>query len=120
MRKLFILSVVLLSLSSCYNDSEEAIFPEIRACDTTNITFSGSVKSMISTYCISCHGNQVASSKGSGIKLEDYQDVAGNDRILGAIEHRSGYFPMPQSGGSVDSCSLNQFRKWINISKPNN
>lgn len=109
-----------LLIPACYYDSEEALFPKIDStkatCDTINITYSGNVKSMIDNYCISCHGG------GGTTILVTYNNVSDKaDRILGAIEHKSGFLPMPQPQGSamLDSCLIKQFAKWISLGKPN-
>ncbi len=118
MKKIFLIVIIgLISITSCYYDSEEALFPVIDStnakCDTVNITYSGYIEKMINNYCISCHGG------GGSTVLVTYDDVsAKSDRILGAIEHKSGFLAMPQGGAMLDSCLIKQFAVWINEGKP--
>ncbi len=122
MKKKFHLFIIILSFTSCYYDSEEALFPKVNfQCDTTNITFSVTIETILSNNCWSCHSNSNAPTYANGIKLQDYSDVVNqSNRILGAIEHKIGpYMPPPNSAPMIDSCSINQFNKWVRIgSKP--
>jgi len=119
----FLLFICLfISLASCYYDNEEALYPSVNtACDTTNITFSGSVVPMLANNCLSCHSNSVAASLGNGIRLEDYGDVKANSvRISGAIKHTGSYSPMPKNGGMLKICLITQFDIWIGNGMPDN
>jgi hypothetical protein len=103
-------------VTSCYYDSEEALFPKINnSCDTSNVTYSSTINNMINNYCLSCH------SGGGTTILVTYAEVsAKSDRIIGSIEHKSGFLPMPQGGTMLDSCLIKQYVKWVKIGKPNN
>lgn len=112
------------SLTQCYYDSEEYLYPELNSqCDTSNVTFSVSVKGVLnSNSCLGCHSNATASA-GAGIKLEDYADVkasADNGKLLGSVLHQSGYSPMPKNGGSLSACDIAILKKWITSQTPNN
>lgn len=124
-----ILPVLLLALLSfpvifysCYYDNMEYLYPEISTnCDTTHITYSGTVAVIMQNNCLSCHSNSVASSFGGGIRLQDYADVSARiDRVIGAVRHLSGYSAMPKNGGSLDACSIRQLEIWVKAGKPNN
>lgn len=116
-----VFSILLLTLilNNCYYDSEEYLYPELN-CDTTNVTFSVSVKGVLSANCYTCHSNANAVQSGGGIKLENYDDVKNNTRLMGAIRHQQGYLPMPDGGGSLSACDLNIIQAWYNNSKPKN
>jgi len=115
-------TILTLTIYSCYYDSEEALFPKNnKSCDTTNVTYSITIKNIISGYCLSCHSNSNAPTLGSNYKLEDFIDVSNQaDLVLGSIQHKSGFFAMPSGGAMLDSCLINQFAKWIKEGKPNN
>ena len=117
----FSISVV---FSSCYYDSEEYLFPEIgSSCDTTNITFSGTIAPMLSNYCLSCHSNSTAASYGGNIKLEDYSDVitrVNDGKLYGSISHASGYSPMPKGSSQLSDCIITSVKIWIDAGAPNN
>jgi hypothetical protein len=118
---LFVFLLVL--LNNCYYDSEEYLYPSLNSqCDTTNVTFSVSVKNILSNNCLSCHSNS-NSSAGGNIQLENYADVksmADNGRLMGSVLHKSGYSPMPKNGGSLSDCDITILKKWIEAQTPNN
>jgi hypothetical protein len=109
--------------TSCYYDSEERLYPKISSpCDDVNVTFSTTVTPILHS-CLSCHSTSNAASSGSGIKLENYADVKVyvlNGKLMGAINHSSGYVAMPQGGGKLADCEINQLQKWIDNGTLNN
>ena len=120
MKKL-ILPIVFFILSSCYYDSEEALFGKPGACNTSVTNFSTEVQPILSSYCLSCHANTVAQSKGGGIKLQDYADVFANrGRLVGTITHASGYSPMPKNSAMLSDCNISIITIWISKDALNN
>ena len=116
--------VILASVTSCFYDSEEYLFPQTgEQCDTTLVTYSQSVVPIIQGYCLSCHGNSTAANNGANIKLEDYADIkvqadAGN--LLGSVSHENGYTPMPLNSSKLDECKITTIRIWVNAGAPDN
>jgi len=123
MKRLFIsiitIAIFLLFFVSCYYDNEEALYPAINnSCDTTNVTFSGTITPILSNSCYSCHSN-VNASFGAGMHIQDYADVVTNSaRIVAAIK-QTGPYPMPING-KLKSCSITQFDIWVRNGMPNN
>ena len=123
MKRIFISLAVAVIFSfffvSCYYDNEEALYPTLNnACDTTNVTFSGTITPLLSNNCYSCHSNANASF-GAGIHLQAYTDViAYSAKIVAAIK-RTGPFPMPP-GVQLNACSVSQFNIWVRNGMPNN
>jgi hypothetical protein len=107
---------------SCYYDSEEALYPTLNtSCDTTNVTFSGTIVPILNNNCYSCHSNTTASSSGNNIRLQNYSDVqARAAAIAGSISHTAPYAPMPKNGGNIKSCSIAQFDIWVRKGMINN
>ena len=104
---------------SCYYDNEEALYPTLNnACDTTNVTFSGTITPLLSNNCYSCHSNANASF-GGGIHLQDYTDVVASSAKIAAAIKRTGPFPMPP-GGQLSACPVSQFDIWVKNGMPNN
>ncbi|HAN38476.1 MAG TPA: hypothetical protein DCQ29_06195 [Chitinophagaceae bacterium] len=92
------------------------------ACDTTSFTFSGAVNTILTNNCIGCHNAATAPTSG-GVNLSTYAGVrvvALNGKLLGSIEHRSGFSPMPKGGNKLSDCNIIQIRKWINAGALNN
>jgi hypothetical protein len=121
---LFFVTIVTFSFmaSSCYYDSEEALYPSLSStCDTTNITFSGKIAPILSGSCLSCHSNAMAGIAGNGIKLEDYADVKARvAAISGSINQTGGYSSMPKNGGKLNACSIKLFDLWVSKGALNN
>ncbi|NJK84620.1 MAG: hypothetical protein HC906_00190 [Bacteroidales bacterium] len=122
---IFISGFFLILLSkSCYYDSEEYLFGKLNSdCDTSNITFSGSVYPILQNSCLSCHSNSASSALGGNIRLENYDNIkqrADDGSLLGAVSHQSGYSQMPKGAAKLDDCKLLIIEKWINAGSPNN
>jgi hypothetical protein len=83
-------------------------------CDTNNVTLSGKINTILTNYCLSCHGNANAQSLGANIKLQDSIDiVVRRNRLLGSLEHLPGFFAMPLSQPKLDTCKIKQFSIWL-------
>jgi hypothetical protein len=111
-------------MGGCFNDNGENLDPDPNAnCNLTNVTFSGTVKPILSGNCLSCHSTAAASTMGGGIKLENHSDLSvqvTNGKLYGAISHSSGYSPMPKGGDKLAACPVSQIKKWIDNGAPNN
>ena len=80
---------------------------------------SKNISTIMTNYCTGCHGSG-PNSKG-GIDLSTYAGVSAKiDRVYGCMFHLTGYSPMPQSSGVLDSCTLYQIKKWKNLGAQNN
>lgn len=88
-------------------------------CDTTNVTFSGSVEPILSNYCYSCHSG---ANPVGGSTLTTYQDVVNavnNSDLYERVQRMQGFSPMPP-GGTLPACDLNKIGRWISDGMPNN
>lgn len=84
-------------------------------CDTTNVTFSGSVMPLMSLKCTGCHSG---STPSGSIALTNYAQVKAavtNGKLVGSILHQSGYFAMPYPTGSplMPACDIRKVQIWI-------
>ena len=91
-------------------------------CDTTNVTFSGTIAPIMNTYCVGCHGG---GNPQGNISLTNYAEVktyAANGKLMGSIQHEAGYVPMPYPVGAnqLPSCYIDQISIWIQSGIPNN
>ena len=116
MKKL-VLPLVFFILSGCYYDSEEALYGTPNTvCDVTVTKFSTEVKPILQSSCLTCHSNSAAAGSGSGIKLQDYADVkiqVTNGKLVGSIQHNSGFSAMPKGGGKLTDCNILVINTWI-------
>lgn len=100
-------------LNSCYYDNVEDLYPIPPACDTLNITYSGTVAPIMENNCNSCHGS---TDPSGGIITDTYAGVkvsVDDGSFWGAINHESGYSPMPQGGNKLSDCDLKKIGIWI-------
>jgi len=107
-------------LGGCYYDKKQDLYPSVIACDTTPVTYSGKVLSMIQSNCYSCHGS---GSVSGNVNLDGYTNLkiyADNGKLIGVMEHKAGYSPMPQGGSKLSDCDINVVKKWIHDGTPNN
>jgi hypothetical protein len=112
-------TIFLLFFVSCYYDNEEALYPTLNnACDTTNVTYSGTIAPLLNNNCTVCHSGSVTSG---GILLTNYtsvQTVASSGMLMNALKG-SGVPLMPISG-SLSACKITQFQIWIRNGMLNN
>jgi hypothetical protein len=126
MKRLFIslsiMTIFLLFFVSCYYDNEEALYPTLSSsCDTTNVTFSVTIVTVLNNNCYSCHSNTTAAALGNNIALQNYTDVvAQSAQIITSVKHTGSISPMPKNGGSISACAITQFEIWIRDGMLNN
>jgi len=121
--RIFLAILIILTgwgLSSCYYDNAEELYPNPLACDTTNVTYSGTIAPILATSCNSCHSTTSASG---GIITDNYDDLKSlvdGDRFWGAVNQQPGYSPMPQGAEKLNDCTLAKIDTWIFAGGPNN
>src|SRR5258706_8798309 len=122
--RLYIAAVFILSITACKKENEEALIKKQggNVCDTSNVTYSANVLSILQNNCYSCH------SLSSGIinvnvNLEGYSNVkmqVDNNNLINAITHAPGYTPMPYNLPKLSDCNIDIIRAWINGGAANN
>jgi hypothetical protein len=123
MKKLLILALVV--LAGCYYDNEEELYPNPPECDTTNVTYSGTIYPIIENNCKFCHGS---GSQQGGILLEDYSSISAAAQkpagqpgsLYGAVSHHPDNYPMPKNGNKLSDCNIKKIEIWISDGTPNN
>ena len=117
-----IISIFLFFFVSCYYDNEEALYPVIdTTCDTTNVTYSVTIVTMMNNNCYMCHSNKTAAANGKNIHLENYSDVVANSaQITQAIKHTGSIPPLPSNGGKIKPCYITQWDIWVRKGMVNN
>ena len=92
----------------------------IGACDTTNVTYSGSIAPLFDWKCTGCHGGSNPQGNLDFTTWASVNTVATDGRLAGAIQHAAGYEAMPPSGGMLPSCEIDMIMIWIQDGAPNN
>jgi len=113
-------SLLLTTVSSCYYDKAELLYPGSVTCDSsTTATFSKDILPMMNTHCNAsgCHNTVSASS---GVILDTYAGIkiqAQNGRLMGSTGPNGS---MPKGTSKLSSCNLSILQKWIDSGTPNN
>ena len=113
---MIVIVVTVISMDWCYYDKGSELG---RTCDTTAVTYSNQVSSIIDLNCIECHG----AGGTANPKLDTYDQVniqVQNGSFLGTIKHEAGYSPMPQNRPQLDPCLTGQIEIWISEGAQNN
>jgi hypothetical protein len=111
-RYILFLAIMGMVMTSCYYDSEEYLYPQSAVCDTSNVTFSASIKPVITDYCLTCHSGGAPSGN---VNLESYKsihDLAVSGHLLHVLYGTGGAQQMPP-GGSLSACNIAKFEIWI-------
>lgn len=90
-------------------------------CDSTNVTYTKSIRPIIQTNCLGCHSGGAAASGGLDYTNHaSLASVARDGRLTGVLNHVSGFSPMPKGGNKLSDCNLALIKKWVNAGAPNN
>ncbi|HVG42646.1 MAG TPA: hypothetical protein VM888_13635, partial [Chitinophagaceae bacterium] len=90
-------------------------------CSTTSVTYSATITGLLSTYaCTSCHSGPAPSGNFSLVGYTNVKAKVTDNRLLGAINHASGFSPMPQGGPKMSDCDISKIKKWIDAGAPQN
>ena len=121
MKELKIISVVvfMLSITSCYYDVEELIYP-VSECDTGTMSYANDIIPILSANCYTCHDTQ---TKFGNIILDSHSEVlkrVNSNILLGVIKHSVGFTPMPQGGPKLLDCHIEKIEAWISQGALNN
>lgn len=85
---------------------------ETAGCDTTDVSYSGTIRPTLDRYCVGCHSG---SNAPKGINLTIYgtvRTVALDGRLVGVVSHAPGFTPMPYGGNRLPDCEVAQIRAW--------
>jgi len=114
--KLSSIIILFFSLLSCEYQNEEELFAETDLLSTDTTTYELHVEPILNDNCSSCHYGENINISGSGIDLENYQNVkfyADNDYLLGVIRHETGFEQMPYGGQKLSDNLILVIEKWI-------
>lgn len=116
---LFIIVVLCcIFVSSCYYDHRQTLYPTSLQCDTVNITYTNTLKSIVDAQCAtpSCHKSIIP----SGYDLSNYEGlkkIALNGKLMPSLDF-TGPYPMPKAAVKLDECTIAKFRYWTNNGQP--
>ena len=122
-RMLISLFLTAILATGCYYDKAQLLYPSTGVCDPAGSTYSATVAPIMTANCNSCHSTAIAVSSGGGIILDNYTSIkvyATNGKLLGSINHATGFSAMPKGGGSLSSCDISKVTNWVNSGALNN
>jgi mono/diheme cytochrome c family protein len=95
--------------------------PEPGTCDTSNVTYKGTIRTLLQNNCVGCHTG--ATTTNNQVDLSTYvgvQTVAINGRMIGSIEHAPALVAMPYHIDKLFECQIRQIKAWVNGGALNN
>lgn len=92
---------------------------QVAACDTTNVTLSGTVMPIFDNYCNGCHSGSVPQGNIDLSKYTGIKPTVDNGSLLGSVKHASGYVAMPEGGNKLSDCNIAKIEKWIALGAKN-
>lgn len=115
-------------LSSCYYDSMEELGYLGTVCDTTAVSFSTDIQSLLDNSCLTCHSATSADALGGGNNMEGYDNLINfvtpgdpsTSSFYNSIAWVSGTSFMPKAEPQLSSCEINTVMAWINQGALNN
>jgi hypothetical protein len=120
---IFLICIASITLSACFYDKADVVYPTAAlSCDTTNVTYSNQIVSILNAQCNYCHG-AAANSIGGGIYLNTYaalKPYVNNGSFLNSILQNGKASAMPRNGAKMDNCSILKIQSWINKGALNN
>lgn len=120
----FLTGIVALSLSSCYYDKADKIYPADpnAKCDTAATSYATHVVPIFQANCTNkgCH---TTAKQDAGIVLDTYagsKACVDAGRLLGSLKGTVGYSAMPKGYPLLSTCEIARIENWINKGAPNN
>lgn len=120
--KILILTVMALSLGSCYNDT----FPEDNGPDPVDVSYATDIQPMWDNDCVSCHQGNIPPNLEAAVSYDELINggyvISGNadDSVLyHSLLGTNGVSLMPP-GAMWPSSSIKTVESWINEGAENN
>ena len=125
MKGKFLLATILvgafvLYLSGCSKESADRLTQGPNGCDTTKVSYSTQIVSILQDNCYVCH---TGVNSFSGIDLTTYTDLlvqVNKGFLVEAVSHTGGITPMPYQLPMLPSCEVNTIAAWVNQGALNN
>jgi hypothetical protein len=89
-------------------------------CDTTAFNYAADVAPILSNFCNGCHSGNSPSDGINTSSWASLQPIVNDGRLLGSIQHTSGFSPMPDGSAKMNACNITKIRKWIQAGALNN
>jgi hypothetical protein len=110
---------LIIGLSSCYYDNEEALYPVrpgTSTCDTVNPTYAATIQPTINNNCQGCHSGSAPSADLDLSTLDNVKTAVNSKNLLNHLMGNNASL-MPPSG-SLSDCNIKEFDVWITNGMP--
>ncbi len=119
--KLFLLSILIGLLTSCYNDNEYDLYPYSSVpCDSLNASYAQTIAPIMAAHCNVCHATAIAQNNIVTDNYTTLSIVALNGQFWKGVSHDPTVSPMPKGGNKLSDCDLAKIKNWINQGSLNN
>ncbi|NND77748.1 MAG: hypothetical protein HKN39_06160 [Flavobacteriales bacterium] len=90
------------------------------SCDTTEVTYNGTILPLIELKCQGCHSGGEPEADLSLISYDDISTIALNGNLMWSVTGTNGATLMPLGGNLLPQCERDQLEIWINDGAPEN
>jgi hypothetical protein len=110
---------IVTALNGCYSDNAEELYPSkpnTNQCDTTAVTYSGTVSPIITTNCLD-QGCHTAGHPDGGYSFDSHDNfilTIPDNRLLNAIGYKAGGSKNMPPSARMGDCEINKIKAWIN------
>ena len=103
-------------LNRCYYDSSEYLYSGT-VCDTTNVTYSGTIVPIMSQNCNSCHSGGAPMANVNTSSYVGLKTIADNGKLVNTT---SGATTIMPTSGKMDNCTVAKIGAWVHAGAKNN
>lgn len=100
--------------------AQHTVCSDSTACNTSDTKFSTAVSPILQTYCNGCHGGSAPQGNVNYNTYAGVKTTVTNGKLMGSIQHASGYSAMPQNANKLSDCKISIIQAWIDAGAPNN
>ena len=120
-KTILIILIIIATISGCYYDKADVLYPPKQVCDTTTVKFSTDIFPTLNSNCKNCHSGTAASG---GWNLETFSTIQ-NKALTGRLVFRitlpeNHPQKMPRGRPKLDTCTILKIKAWANKGAPNN
>lgn len=113
--------MLITSGTGCTFDNEEEYYAN-NGCDTSTVTYSGSVAPIMNQTCSPCHSQSGGTLPffDTYASIKEYLDMGTDTNLIQRINFVGPNAPMPQGGTKMPICDIRKIELWIADGYPNN
>ena len=113
----FLLIMLVIGFVACDSDPED---PMVN-CETTGLTYNDDIAAIFNESCALAGCHNEGNAGFSTYEMFNYattKAAVDDGRIIGSINHESGFLEMPRSADKLDDCTIDKITQWIEDGAP--